>query len=202
MSLIIRWRRLGGACLPGQRGAAGSAELEAWGILTPTLRAAVLEGRAAFPAKLHLLRIVKTTAWATHACIPLGAASATLIEALIVTGRTSTVGMVGLLCLVVGGAVRLRRQRMTHIGVCPTCRRRIAEQASNAGMFLPHGEGFQAGQESGLMTNREHTTTLTRTCGMADGSISARSIGVSPVRGSRRSRRYVSPCERRWRNSM
>jgi hypothetical protein len=100
-----------------------------------------LEGCTTLAAKLHLLRIVKATAWATHACIPSSTLSASFLEALIVTRRTSTVGMVWLLWLVVGGAARLRRQGIRRRGVRPNCRQRGAEQSSDAGMSFHTGSG-------------------------------------------------------------
>jgi hypothetical protein len=66
MSLWIPRSGLGSPWLPAQRSATGATDLEAWRILTPTLRAPVLEGRATFPVKRRLLQVVKITAWATH----------------------------------------------------------------------------------------------------------------------------------------
>ena len=108
MTPVIGWSDLRRTWLPAEWRAAEPAESESRRAGKATLRATVLEGGATFPAKLHLLRIVKTTACATHASFPLGTITTSLIEALIKAHRTESVSMVWQLGLWVNGVVRNR----------------------------------------------------------------------------------------------
>src|SRR5688572_8703368 len=94
MTLFIGRSDLRRTWLIAERSAADPAESESRRAGKSTLRTTVLEGAATLSAKLHLLRIVKTTACATHACFPLGTITASLIEARLKSRRTESVSMV------------------------------------------------------------------------------------------------------------
>ena len=89
---------------------------------------------------------------------------------------------------------------MPRLGICPSCRRKGAAPASSAGIFR-HSESSPPDNAWGVIVS-QGAGMPTRTGGMQDSSIGARSIGRSPVRAPGRTSWRASRRVRYWRNFM